>query len=63
MKSSKELIEYEVLKAKKFKNAMGLKMVRGAYSVFETKHSKENNIEYPICDSFEHTTQMISHNI
>ena len=56
MKSSKELIEYEVLKAKKFKNAMGLKMVRGAYSVFETKHSKENNIEYPICDSFEHTT-------
>ena len=38
-------------------------MVRGAYMTFEKAHSEENNLIYPICESFEATSSMINTNI
>ena len=38
-------------------------MVRGAYLVEETKLSKEQNIDSPLNDGFDVTTQMYERNI
>lgn len=41
----------------------GIKMVRGAYVNEETRIAKEKNIENPVCDGIEKTTEMIEGNL
>lgn len=45
-------MDYEIEKAEKFKLNIGIKMVRGAYMVEESKLAKQQNKENPINDGY-----------
>ncbi|CAD8202166.1 unnamed protein product [Paramecium pentaurelia] len=63
LKQTKERVDFELAKANKFKLNIGIKMVRGAYMVEESKLAKEQGKENPINDGYEATTSMIERNL
>lgn len=56
-------MKYELEKCKLLGMPFGIKMVRGAYVNEETRIAKEKNIENPVCDGIEKTTEMIEGNL
>ncbi|CAK92859.1 unnamed protein product (macronuclear) [Paramecium tetraurelia] len=63
LKQTKQRMDYEIEKAEKFKLNIGIKMVRGAYMVEESKLAKQQNKENPINDGYQGTTTMIERNL
>ncbi|CAD8092333.1 unnamed protein product [Paramecium primaurelia] len=63
LKQTKQRTDYEIEKAEKFKLNIGIKMVRGAYMVEESKLAKQQNKENPINNGYDTTTSMIERNL
>ncbi|CAK60190.1 unnamed protein product (macronuclear) [Paramecium tetraurelia] len=63
LKQTKDRVDFELAKANKFKLNIGIKMVRGAYMVEESKLASDQAKENPINDGYEATTAMIERNL
>lgn len=55
MKNTKNIVEFEIEYLKKFDQAWGAKIVRGAYMEKERFRAEQNNYEDPICENIEAT--------
>ena len=42
---------------------MAIKLVRGAYMVFEKEYSEQQNLKNPVCKSYNETSELMNSNL